>query len=303
MKYLFHSYLLILTGCILLSCSSGNQPAKDTPRRGKKIFYADEAYRPLMETASYTFMGLYPYSELDFVYTSETDAMNAMAKGKTRTIFVSRDFTEEEKKNLHASNIQVKSMIIAHDAVTFIVNTESTDTTFTLDQLRTMFTTNAPVGPNSGKATEFVFDKVQSSNFNTILRWLDGKPFGSMVHALNSTEEVIEYVKQHKNVIGIIGYNHIADLDDRKVVRLRETFKIASIQAQDKFYWKPDRATVTEKKYPFCKEIWAINSGAPDGLNSGFVNFLNSRQGQLLMEKCELGPGRGTPREINFITQ
>lgn len=287
----------------MFACGDNSTATKTTHRKGKTIMYADEAYQPLMETASYTYNGLYPNAEITFTYTSETDAMNAMAKGLSKTIFVSRDFTAEEKKNLHASNIQVVSKIIARDAITLFVNLESVDTLLTLDQLRSILTSDTPLGPLSKNPIEIVFDRVQSSNFNYLHRWLEGKEYGKMVHALKSTKEVIEYVKTHKNVIGVIGYNYIADMEDRNVTNLLKQIKVISVQAKDGLYWRPYKATLLDQKYPLIKEIWSINSGAPDGLNTGYINFLDSRQGQLLVDKCDLGPGKGTPREIQIISE
>jgi phosphate transport system substrate-binding protein len=294
--------LAVVVPIIIGSCD--NAPTqKDTPRRGKKTLYADESFKPLMETASYTFTGIYPDSELDFVYTSETDAMNVMANGKTRTIFVSRDFTAKEKKNLRASNITVVSEVFAQDAVTFIVNLGNNDTLLTQKQLRELLTGKNATWPISKKPLEVVFDRVQSSNFNFMLHWLNGKQFGKDVHATKSTEELIQYVQEHPFTLGVIGYNLISDFDDPVVKNRLKQFRIVGIQDLEGDYWRPNKASITEKKYPFYRPIWFINSGAPDGLNTGFVRFLAGRQGQLLLEKCELGPGKGTPREINFITE
>lgn len=124
-----------------------------------------------------------------------------------------------------------------------------------------------------------------------------------MVHAVKSTKEVIAYVKAHKNAIGIIGYNFIADQEDRNVLQLLKEVKLVSVKGNDAYFWKPYKATLLDNKYPLIKEIWAINSGAPDGLNTGYVNFLDSRQGQLLVDKCDLGPGKGTPREVQIIEE
>lgn len=295
--------LLVTLGLVLGACTDTPSTPKTTPRKGKTIMFADIAYEPLMTTAAYTYNGLYPNAEISFQYVSETEAMNAMSHGKTKTIFVSRDFTDKEKKNLHASNIQVVSKIIARDAITFIVNLESKDTLLTLTQLKELLTTDAPNGPLSKNPIEFVFDRVQSSNFNYLHRWLNGKEFGKMVHAVKSTKEVIAYVKAHKNAIGIIGYNFIADQEDRNVLQLLKEVKLVSVKGKDAYYWKPYKATIIDNKYPLIKEIWSINSGAPDGLNTGYINFLDSRQGQLLVDKCDLGPGKGTPREIQIIEE
>jgi hypothetical protein len=43
-----------------------------------------------------------------------------------------------------------------------------------------------------------------------------------------------------------------------------------------------------------------INKDAADGLNSSFVNFLESDWGQRLIDKTGLIPHRKTARQLNF---
>lgn len=298
-KFVFLNLLFI--GGMLYSCET-NQTPDDTPRRGKKTMYSDESFEPFIKTASEVFMGTYPDAELNLVYTSETKAMKALSEGTARTIFIGRDYTPEEKKYLRSRNITVTSYIIAHDAITFIVNLNNTDTLLTQTQIRDLLSGKSTVWPGSQKPVEVVFDQVQSANFNHLLKWI-GTDFGKQVHAAKNTEDLIQYIQKNPNTLGIIGYNFISDLDDPSVLSRLKKFRVVGVKGNDTYYWKPTKANITEKKYPFWRPIWAINSGAPDGLNTGFVNWLNSRQGQLLLEKCELGPGKGTPREINFITQ
>ncbi len=300
MKKLVLISLLLVLG-IQFSCNT-NQTPDDTPRRGKKTMYLDESFKPFIKTASEVFSGTYPDAELNLVYTSESDAMKALSEGTARTIFIGRDYTKEEKKYLRSLNITVTSDIIANDAITFIVNLGNTDTLLTQDQIRDLLSGKRSTWPNSQKPIEIVFDRVKSANFNYLLNWI-GTDFGKQVHAAKNTEDLIKYVQTNPNTLGIIGYNQISDTDDPLVkIRLKQ-FKLVGIKGNDRYYWLPNKANISAKKYPFCRPIWAINSGAPDGLNTGFVNFLNSRQGQLLLEKCELGPGKGTPREINFIAE
>lgn len=300
MKKLSFLSLLLVFGA-QLSCNTGQTP-KDTPRRGTKTMYSDESFQPLIKTASEVFMGTFPDADLKMVYTSETEAMKALSEGTARTIFTGRDYTKEEKKYLRSRNITVTSDIIANDAITFIVHSDNPDTLLTQNQIRDLLAGKSTTWPGSQKPIEIVFDRVQSANFNHLLSWT-GKDFGKQVHAAKNTEDLISYIQKNPNTLGIIGYNHISDLDDPQVRARLKKFRVVGIKGTDSYYWRPTKANITEKKYPFCRPIWAINSGSPDGLNTGFVNFLNSRQGQLLLEKCELGPGKGTPREINFVTE
>jgi len=300
-KWIIRGSLAAIVLGTQFSCNT-NQTPDDTPRRGKKTMYLDESFKPLIKTASEVFTGIYPDADLNLVYTSETNAMKALSEGTARTIFTGRDYTNEEKKFLRSRNITVTSDVIAHDAITFIVNLNNMDTLLTQNQLRDLLTGKSTVWPGSQKPIEIVFDQVQSANFNHLLKWI-GKDFGKQVHAAKNTEDLIRYVQNNPNTLGIMGYNFISDFDDPYVKARLKKFRIAGIQGNDTYYWRPTKANIAERKYPFWRPIWAINSGAPDGLNTGFVNWLNSRQGQLLLEKCELGPGKGTPREINFITE
>lgn len=298
-KFVILGSILVLG--IQFSCNT-NQTPDDTPRRGKKTMYLDESFKPLIKTASEVFTGIYPDADLNLVYTSESNAMKALSEGTARTIFTGRDYTKEEKKYLRSRNITVTSDIIAHDAITFIVNLENMDTLLTQNQIRDLLTGKSKTWPNSQKPIEVVFDRVQSANFNYMLNWI-GSDFGKQVHAAKNTEDLIKYVQNNPNTLGIIGYNFLSDFDDPEVKARSKKIRVVGIQGNDQYYWRPSKPNITEKKYPFCRSIWAINSGAPDGLNTGFVTFLTGRQGQLLLEKCELGPGKGTPREINFITE
>ncbi len=300
-KLVFVSLSLLFILGIQFSCNT-NQTPDDTPRRGTKTMYADESFQPLIKTASEVFTGIYPDATLKMVYASETEAMKALSEGKARTIFIGRDYTKEEKKYLRSLNITVTSDIIAKDAITFIVNLNNPDTLLTQNQIRDLLTGKNTAWSVSQKPVEIVFDRVQSANFNYLLKWI-GTDFGKQVHAAKNTEELIQYVQNNPNTLGIIGYNHISDTDDPLVKMRLKQFKVVGIKGSDAYYWRPSKANITEKKYPFWRPVWAINSGAPDGLNTGFVNFLNGRQGQMLLEKCELGPGKGTPREINFTTE
>lgn len=298
-KFAFLSLLLVFG--IPYSCNT-NQTPDDTPRRGTKAMSSDESFQPLIKTASEVFMGTFPDAELKMVYTSETEAMKALSEGSARTIFTGRDYTQEEKKYLRSRNITVTSDIIAHDAIAFIVNSDNADTLLTQDQIRDLLTGKSTTWSGSQKPVEVVFDRVQSANFNYLLNWV-GTDFGKQVHAAKNTEDLISYVQKNPNTLGIIGYNHISDLDDPAVRARLKKFRVVGIKGKGTYYWKPTKANITEKKYPFYRPIWVINSGAPDGLNTGFVTFLTGRQGQMLLEKCELGPGKGTPREINFVTE
>lgn len=292
MKLLFGISILFLFG------ACGYSSKQETTRKGKQLCLVDESFKPLIETAGYTFMGVYPDAELVFNYSAETKAINEFAAGKVRTIFVSRDFTPVEKKKLMTTNIEMRSTLVARDAVVFIVNSQNNDTLLTQEELKNVLSGNLKKWKTSQQPIEVVFDRVQSANFNYLLNWMNTKQFGNQVHAAKSTQEMMDYVKKYPNAIGVLGYNWISDLDDPVVKKRLKEFKTVGISDGNGNFWRANKATIVENKYPFIRQIWGITTSSANRISSGFIQFLDSQQGQLLMEKCELGPGRGTSREI-----
>ena len=285
----------VLAASVIIACS-GSPFGKDndTHSRGYKSMIADEAYQPLLRTASMTFSGLYPKATINFSYRSETEALNALIKDETKTIFVSRDFTEKEKTKLVKSNIQAKAIIFAYDAVTFILHPSVTDSIFSEEQIKELLTAN------SGKNT-MVFDQVQSSNFNCLQRYFGISKYGKNVKALGSTPDVIKYVSEHPEAIGVVGFAWFSDMEDPMVqTRLKQVRVAYILNKKDNKAYQPHSYNLRESLYPFRKEIYCLNKGAADGLNSGFTVFLEDEKGQLLIHKTGLLPYRKTPRMFNF---
>ena len=295
MKKLLYFACLALTS--LSSCSDPFAYDTDTHSRGVKIMYADEAFKPFLETAAYTFEGQYPKAHIQFKYMSETSALNALIKDETKTIFVSRDFTDAEKKNLAKSNIIAKANLIGFDAIAFVSNKQFADSTFTVDELKAMLT-------NKKDGTQIVFDNVQSSNFNQLMTSMKITAYGKNVKALNSNNAVIDYVRKNPGAIGVIGFNWLSDEEDPMIQFNRNQVRILSISktSNGKFV-KPDAYSIRTNAYPFIKKMWCLNKGAADGLNTGFAIFLDDEKGQLLVEKAGLVAYRKTPRVFNFEFQ
>lgn len=290
------SAFLLLLGSSLLWTSCGSPLGKDndTHSRGYKTMIADESYQPLLRTASMTFSGLYPKATIQFSYRSETEALNALIKDETKTIFVSRDFTDAEKAKLVKSNIQARALVVAYDAVIFLLHPDAADTVLTEARIKELLTAN-----EANKT--IVFDQVQSSNFNFLQRHFNIRKYGKNVKALASTPEVVKYIAAHPDAIGVVGFSWFSDLEDPKTQARLKQVKLAYVTCErDGKAYLPDSYNLRESLYPFRKQIYCLNKGAADGLNTGFTVFLEDEQGQLLVHKTGLLPFRKTPRMFNF---
>ncbi|MBP6272798.1 MAG: substrate-binding domain-containing protein, partial [Fluviicola sp.] len=148
--------LLLFIGLTLFGCSRP-EDSNDGINRYVTTIYADESFRPFMETSGMTYGGRYPEKTIAFQFVSEQKVLRALIDDKTKTAIVSRDFTKEEKAQLKKGKILVNTTLLAKDAVVLIINNENQDSTLTLDALKSIL--------RGTTKRNLVIDQSQSANF------------------------------------------------------------------------------------------------------------------------------------------
>ncbi len=272
--------------------------------RGKADIYIEESYKPLFESITYVFESQHQKADINDIYCSESNAIKAFSENKTKTLFITRDFTEEEKEKLKKRQIAVKSIKIADDAVTLIVNKNNNDTLFTVNEIKQILKGQDTIWKNSGLKKNIVFDQNNSANFIYLSNLIDNQSIGKNIFSVNSNKEVIEYVKTHQNAIGVIGVNWISDKDDSTAMNFLKEIRVVEIAKDEKSdYFKPYQAYIYTKEYPLTRELWAINKGSMAGLNTGYVHFIQGEKGQLIVQKSGLMPANSPVRMIQVRTE
>jgi phosphate transport system substrate-binding protein len=296
-SYLYLSILL------LFSCGGNQSKVSDTCKSGIAKILVEESFKPLFETSSETFESLAPKADIQLKYMAEGNIIDEFYKGQIKTICISRDLTEIEKKILKSKKIEVRSDRIAVDGITLIVNPKNQDTTITLDELQKILKGQISKWKTSKKDINVVFDNQRSANFNYLLAFTKTDKLSKNVFAVKSNEDVINYVKKNENAIGVIGLNWVSDQDDFEVMNFLDSIKVMHVAKKAKSdYFQPYPGVIYTYEYPLTREIWLINWAPRSGINSGFVNFMVGEKGQLLIQKSELVPARSPIRLIQMST-
>jgi phosphate transport system substrate-binding protein len=142
-----------------------------------------------------------------------------------------------------------------------------------------------------------VFDNNGTSNFLFLTKLVKGKKLSSSLSSLRSNREVLDYVKQNKNALGIIGVNWISDMDDPNMMGLRKGVKVMYVRSRkDLPAFQPFAGNIWSQEYPLCREVWMINRANKAGINSGFMLFMSGEKGQLIIQKSELVPAKAPIR-------
>lgn len=296
--------LYLLCASALFSCENPFVYNGDSHSRGKTKIFVEESFKPLFETSIYTFESQFHSADIDPVYCTEQAAIDSFIANKTKTLFITRDFTEIEKIKLKKSQVEVRSKKLADDAVALIVHPENKDTLITIDRLINILKGKDSLWNTSSNKIDVVFDHQNSANFIYLKKLTGDSPIPSNVFAVKSNKEVIEYVKTHKNALGVIGVNWISDQDDKNVLDFLSGIKVMEV-AKDASsdYFKPYQAYIHTKEYPLTRELWSINKGSRSGLNTGFVLFLEGEKGQLIIHKSALVPANTPIRMIQIKSE
>ena len=292
MKYFF----LLLIGLLgFTACDHNNNPfiyQKDAHGRGKAEILVEQSFQPLFQTSIETFMSQYPRARVSAQYLTENDIIEAFYANKSKTIVITRDFNDKEKKYLQSKNVSYRSDKIASDAVVIVMHPAMNDTLLSVAQIRNLLRGEKTKLASNTLPKQIVFDQNGSANFNFMINMLQIGQLGQNVSALKSNQEVINYVKTHPGTMGIIGLNWISDQEDPSSMAFMDGLRIASVYDTDpQTACKPYAGFIYTKEYPLIRDIWVINKGRRSGLNTGFVLFMKKDdKGQLIIQKSGLVP-------------
>lgn len=292
-----------ISAVILLFVSCGGniqQKEMDTPTAGKIRIAVDDAYRLLLDTEIYTFQSLYKYATVDTMYRNEADVITAFLQDSVPLMVVNRKLTKMEEQNLNARQIIPKTTCVAYDAVAFIVNKNNPDSNLFYDQVSSILngqiTEWKQINPKS-RLTDIkvVFDHYKSSNTRYFREKFNLEKLPGICFAVSDNNEVIKYVENNKNAIGVISVNWISDKRDTISNNFLSRVTVAGISAEgtddpNTTFYQPYQAYIAQNFYPFRREVYFINRQTYTGLAYGFTSFVAGSQGQLIILHSGLVP-------------
>lgn len=314
------SYIIIvgltIVSVLASSCGNGNKKSKDgrtdTYSSGAISFVSDESFSPIIEEEREVFQYDYPEAKVTPIYTSESDAINRLLKGKTWLAFAARNFKPGELKSLQAQQYRPTAFSVAYDALAFIVNKTNNDTLLSVKDVQDIMNGRITTwellhkGNKRGTIT-VVFDNPKSSTVHYVEdSILGGKPIvNPNVVAVNKTAEVIKYVENNSGAIGIIGNNWLNDKRDTTNLTFNRNIRVMSLSRMHPAIAansrKPYQYYIYNGEYPLIRTIYALLNDPRQGLPWGFAHFVQGPKGQRIVMKAGLLPVMGNIniRDVN----
>lgn len=277
------------------SCNRKNKNADfvyDTPNSGTINISVDESFEPVIEAAIKVYEGTHPGTKIIAHYKPEAECFKDFFKDTSnRMIIVTRGLTLKESRYYSDSlNYSPFSDRVAWDAITIVTNQKNTDTLYTLDDLQQL------LQGKKGNAKKVVFDGLNATS--TVRFAIDSILHGgsfdtSVVKAVRSSKEVLNYIADNTDAIGLVGISWIGNPEDTAQVNLLKKMKIAYVECKlcdSTPYVKPTQQSINTKRYPLVRGLYYIVKENYSGLGSGFAAFLKYERGQLIFRRAYLGP-------------
>lgn len=290
---------------LFVSCNQTVNTNTETATNGSIIVAADETYKPILDSELMVFKEIYPDAHVKIIYLPYASLFNALKQDSIRVIFSgyaldTAQLTEIKK----LIQYYPKKAVLGYDAVAFITHPDNGNVSITEGDIISLLTGKKQdwkdITSNKSGKISIVFDNQNSSTTKYLLdSMLHYQPLAPNCFAVNTNEEVIQYVAEHPSSIGVIGVNWISNINDSAVQNFRK--EITPIRIKRNEFTKgiaPYQAYIADKTYAYCRDMTALIKEAGPGLGHGFVNFVGGEKGQRIILKSGLVPATMPLRNI-----
>ncbi len=286
---------IFLIACIFLFAAC-NQPAgnaKQNEANSKTLHISvDESFQPVMSEEVNVFESAYPDVKVLVEYKPEAECLRDLEKDSTKIVIISRELSREETK-FYDGKIGYKPEFaqLAKDAVAVIVNMQSADSVFTINDLKQLL---------AGKGNSKLNIAIDGNTATSTVRYLKdsllgGSAFGKNITGAKNSEALIDYIAETPSAIGFVGISWMIDPQNKQQEQAVEKVRMALIECKncDKgVFAKPSQKTITFNQYPLVRGLYYVLKENYPGIGSRFVEFLTTERGQLIFRRALLVPSQ-----------
>ena len=290
----------------LFPACGGNKPSDDAYKQQARYFAADESLSPVIDEELDIFNMKNKRDSIYAIYTNEQDAVEKLLNREVLLVFTTRALTPKEEETIKSYQYKPLTYPLAYYALALIVNKANPDSMITVNNFRKIMagevTTWKELNSDSKlKNIKVVFDNPKSATLkfviDSVMQGKKVKTDGNVQAAMTSAE-VVKYVEEHENAIGVIGSIWLNDQRDTTNLIYNRTIKVMRVsrasEATRANSYTPDQYNIAYAYYPMIRTIYAISiDPRSSGVPRGFANFCwLPNPGQLIFWNAGLFPAR-----------
>ncbi len=247
---------------------------------GKPAFAADNliikgstTVLPIAQAAVDAYMKINRGVQISLSGGGSGDGIKALIDGSTDIANSSREIKKEEIEFAKSKGVKPAATVIAHDALTPVVNQKNKVKDLSTDQLSQIYQGNITNWKEVGGDDLPIVVISRDSSSGTFESWAEFVMKKAKVtpraQMLASSGAVYTAVSKNKNAIAYIGIGYV-----KKGVKALTVNGVPATQE-----------TTLSKKYPLSRELYMFTNGEPKGEAARFITFVRSAEGQKIVSQ------------------
>ena len=288
-------WIFLIAAWVFLGACNNQQPVdskNDSAAIRTLVMSVDESFEPVMAEQVKVFESAYPDTKVVVEYKPEAECLKDLDKDSTKIAIISRELSRAETDHFKSTiSYKPEFLRVAQDAIAVIVNANSTDTTFTMSDLKEIL---------SGKGDQKLKVAIDGNTATSTVRYLkdsllNGAPFGKNITGAKNSNDLINYIATTPGTIGFVGISWITNPQTKQQEQLVSKVKMALIECkncEEGVYAKPSQQTITFNQYPLVRGLYYVLKENYAGRGSRFVQFITTERGQLIFRRALLVPTR-----------
>jgi phosphate transport system substrate-binding protein len=287
--------LLFLAFIMITGCSKKDQTetAEKTskPTSGYLTIGIDESLRPAMNAEIDMFSYYYKDAHITPLYLPEKQIIEKLLNNEIQTGIICRNLYKDEVESIKGSYQHVpEAFRLAEDAIVPVVSKTNPFNDISYSDLKKILsgeiTTWKQLNSSIADESPIVVVMTASSSVNRYFSTLNGTPSSIKSYALDSTTDLIDYIKNNPHSLGILGGSWFFQRGD----------KYPDIKVLDYRGAIPGSAN----SEGLFREVFAITHEPFTGLGTGFISFLASQKGQMIITAAGMTPFKTISREVQI---
>lgn len=279
--------------CVLAGGCQDRQGVSTTS--GTVAIECDEAVYPVMKLIVEDFMRTYPDADVVMVPTSVQSAIVNFINDSTRMVVTGRPLNPAETGILQEVGTEYREYHIAIDAVAVVTNRANPVREMSLSRLDSILTGNLFRWPPWGGKlypVQLALGSVHSSTTQIVReQLLAGRPFSRATQYFDSSAEVLEFVQQNENALGLVALSWLQGREEAvTVVALGDPDMPPDPSEPAGRFYKPLQAHVYRHYYPLTTNVYLYNRELLMTVGLGLISYANNIQGQRLVQSSGLVP-------------
>jgi phosphate transport system substrate-binding protein len=286
--------LLLILFTAITGCSDNDKIQTEKPSlptSGNLTIGIDESLRPVTDAEIKMFSVYYPNAHITPLYLPEKQVVEKLLSNELQTGIICRNLYKDELASIKAMYKHNPEVFrLAEDAIVPVVNKTNPLKDISYDQLKKILTGEIAsweqIDPLSRDKSPIVVVMTAASSVNRYFSTISGSSTVKS-YALDSTTDVIDYIKNNSNAMGILGgswfYQKGNKYPEVKVLGFTNTASVDN---------NPNEG--------LYREVFAVTHEPFKGLGTGLISFLAGQKGQLILEKAGMTPYKPISREINL---